>query len=135
MKNVGSCLCGDIRFSVQKFEQMIGHCHCNMCQKFHGAAFSTFGEVKLSNLNWIAGEERLASYRADNGSVRKFCQRCGSSLLFQSRFNRETKTVEIALAAFDTLDAVKPDAHIYTESQVHWHHINDQLPQFKHYRM
>ncbi|WP_286263100.1 GFA family protein [Thalassotalea atypica] len=134
MKNSGSCLCGDIRFSVQEFEPMIGHCHCKMCQKFHGAAFSTFGEVKLTNLTWLAGEDRLASYCAENGSVRKFCQHCGSSLLFESCFNRETKTVEISLAAFDTLEPVKPDAHIYTDSQVNWCQFNDQLPKFKGYR-
>lgn len=134
MKNLGSCLCKEISFEVDKFQGSIGHCHCKMCQKFHGAAFSTFVEAKIMDLHWLSGEEFLKEYRANNHSVRTFCSHCGSSLLFESQYNRCEKTIEIALAAFDKHEPVHPDAHIYTESKADWFDINDNLPQHCQYR-
>ncbi len=34
----------------------MAHCHCSMCRKFHGAAFSTYGEAKIENFKWLQGE-------------------------------------------------------------------------------
>ncbi len=132
--NSGSCLCGKVSFSVAQFEPLVGHCHCTMCRKFHGAAFSTFVEIKLEHLTWLNGESELSAYQADNGTVRKFCQHCGSSLLFISSFNQQAKTVEIALACFDDLETVMPDAHIYLESKVDWYQPHDDLAKFQGYR-
>jgi hypothetical protein len=132
--NKGCCLCGKVSFSVAQFEPLVGHCHCTMCRKFHGAAFSTFVEVKLEHLTWLNGESELSAYQADNGTVRKFCQHCGSSLLFISSFNQQANTVEIALACFDEIETVTPDAHIYMESKVNWYQPSDDLAKFQGYR-
>jgi len=132
--STGSCLCKKITFSVTQFQPLVGHCHCKMCQKFHGAAYSTFGEVKCEHLTWLSGEELLSHYRAENGSVRSFCQCCGASLLFESNFNRQEKTIEISLAAFDELEAPKPNAHIYMASKAPWCEVNDNLLKFDDYR-
>ena len=134
MNNTGSCLCKKITFEVEKFQGPIGHCHCKMCQKFHGAAFSTFAEAKKLDLHWLSGKALLTYYRADNDSVRTFCGWCGSSLLFESAYNRAEGTIEIALAAFDQLEVVHVDAHIYTESKANWFTINDNLAQYCQYR-
>lgn len=134
MKNIASCLCKKIQFEVAKFQGPIGHCHCEMCRKFHGAAFSTFAEAKLTEIHWLSGETLLQDYQADNGTVRKFCSCCGSSLFFESKYNRTEGTIEIALAAFDSLEPIYVDAHIYTESKVDWLDINDNLPQYRQYR-
>jgi len=134
MKNTGSCLCKQVTFEVSTFQGPIGHCHCKMCQKFHGAAFSTFVEVNKIDLNWLSGQELLKEYCADNDTVRTFCSCCGSSLLFESKYNRRTGSVEIALATFDSIETLHADAHIYTESKVDWFEINDDLPQYSQYR-
>ncbi len=131
---MGSCLCKKITFEVFKFQGPIGHCHCKMCQKFHGAAFSTFAETKVSDLHWLSGQVFLKSYRAENETVRAFCACCGSSLLFESKHNRVEGTIEIALAAFDSIEPVHADAHIYTESKADWYKISDTLTQFGQYR-
>jgi hypothetical protein len=130
----GSCLCGAITYRVTKFEPLIGHCHCRMCQKFHGAAFSTFAEVKLVNLCWISGETMLKSYTAANHSTRQFCNCCGSSLTFSSRHNCKAGTIEIAIATLDDSSGLIPDAHIYTRSKVPWINICDSLPEYRQYR-
>ncbi len=132
--NKGSCLCGKIAFSVSEFEPLVGHCHCTMCRKFHGAAFSTFVEVKLEHLTWLRGESEFSSYQAENDTVRQFCQHCGSSLMFISSFNQKAKTVEVALACFDTEPPVSPDAHIYLASKVSWYSPSDDLAKFQCHR-
>ena len=83
----GSCLCGKIRFSLRKGDDdnlfsSIAHCHCKMCRKFHGAAFSTFGEVKESNFELIGDSmEHLKAYKSEeNDTIRKFCGNCGTKM-------------------------------------------------------
>ena len=125
----GTCLCGQITYEVTKIESCMGHCHCNMCRKFHGAAFATFAEAKVENFKWIKGEKLLKSYFAKNGTERKFCSECGSSLIFVPS-NDKGEVIEFALGTLDSKIANKPDAHIFTESKTCWHEITDDLPQF-----
>ena len=134
INNHASCLCGAIQFEVRRLMPLIAHCHCKMCQKFHGAAFSTFAEVKCQDVLWKSGQDLLTHYTADNKSVRSFCKKCGSSLFFESRFNREQQTIEVALAAFDSLENVHPDAHIFWQSKVDWFTPNDDLVHYLAYR-
>ena len=131
---IGSCLCGKVRYQVREFLPVIAHCHCRMCQKFHGAAFSTFAEAEKSDLCWLSGVEQLTSYLADNGTIRQFCKNCGTSLVFISAYNEKTSTVEIAIATLDSGEMLKPDAHIYIRSKVPWITLCDDLPKYQTYR-
>lgn len=133
MKYSGSCLCGKVRYEVVKFEEKIGHCHCTMCRKFHGAAFSTFGSVLLENCVWVSGESNLKNYTASNGSVRQFCCVCGSSMVFCAQGDKGV-SIELALSTLDCDIEVAPDAHIYTSYKANWLSLSDELPKYKEYR-
>ncbi len=131
-KNVpyqGSCLCGSIKYEVDKIETNMGHCHCSMCRKFHGAGCATFGEAKAQNFRWTEGEEKLACYKAKNGTVRKFCKNCGSSMTFASTDDPQ-ELIEFTLGTIDSKLDLRPDAHIYTGSKADWTTICDDLPQY-----
>ena len=125
----GQCLCGEISYEVTKIEPKMGHCHCSMCRKFHGAAFATFGEAKRENFKWLTGENKIQSFTADNGTIRKFCTNCGSSLIFQDSID-STDLVEFALGTLDSPIDSKPDVHIFVSSKANWLDITDDLPQF-----
>jgi len=128
----GSCLCGAVKFEARGFSSQAANCHCNMCRKFHGAAFSTL--VEVSELNWISGVETLTDFTSENGAIRTFCSQCGSSLGFRTKgtpFNE----IEIAISAFDETIPVKVDAHIFTNYKAHWNVINDALPNFSEGRI
>lgn len=125
----GQCLCGSIQYEVDAIEPQMAHCHCSMCRKFHGAAFATFGEAKPENFRWLKGEALLQSYVADNGSVRQFCQNCGSSMTFSPANNPEG-LVEFALGTLDSEIPLKPDAHIFTNFKASWFDIDDELPAY-----
>lgn len=122
----GQCLCGVIKYEADSVDQKMGHCHCTMCQKFHGAAFSSYASTPRHNFRWLSGESELSVFKAENGTKRKFCQHCGSSLIFESAV--DNGLTEFALASLDTCLSLTPDAHIYTGTKVDWIEINDELP-------
>ncbi|MDD1793168.1 GFA family protein [Enterovibrio sp. ZSDZ42] len=128
-KYTGQCLCGNIQYQVDHIEPHMGHCHCSMCRKFHGAAFATFGEAKASNFRITVGEDLLKVYVAENGTKRTFCGNCGSSLLFEPA-NSDGSLVEFTLGTLDSEIPNKPDAHIFTEYRAQWNEISDELPQY-----
>ncbi len=125
----GSCLCGAIRFEADSFRPRNGHCHCSMCRKFHGAAYATFVEIARDQFRWICGSELLRAYVADNGTTRRFCSNCGSSLTFAAA-NTDDSVVEIALACFDDTVPVTPDAHIFLAYGADWARPQDNLPKY-----
>ena len=129
----GQCLCGTIKYEVDKIKPQMGNCHCSMCRKFHGAAFSTFGEADVTDFRWIEGEDQLRNYIAINGSVRQFCQNCGSSMTF-SPLEENSNLIEFSLGTLDSDLELFPDAHIYTASKANWVNIIDGLPQHKEAR-
>lgn len=125
----GQCLCGQVSYAIEGFEPNVAHCHCSMCRKFHGAAFTTFGSVRKERFRWISGEHLLKGYRAPNGTVRKFCSHCGSSMVFVPAAG-DGGLVEIALGTLDSdLDFV-PDAHIFVGSKANWDVPCDDLPKY-----
>jgi len=124
----GSCLCGAVRFAAGGFSQHAAMCHCNMCKKFHGAAFGVL--VLVEQINWLQGLESMSEYQADNGTVRTFCKVCGSSLGFRCS-GAAADEIEIAVACFDEEIPVVLDAHVYTNYKTSWFDINDNLPQHK----
>lgn len=125
----GSCLCGSIQYAVDAFSGNMTHCHCSMCRKFHGAAFASYGAVKLEDFHWLKGEEALKEYVAENGTRRMFCGNCGASLIFVS-FNDEDRFVELALGTLDSEIDMEPDAHIFTRYSASWVRITDGLPEY-----
>lgn len=126
----GRCLCGAVRYEVKRFASHMAHCHCSMCRKFHGAAFATYGEVDASDFNWLQGEDELKSYVADNGTTRRFCAHCGSSMTFRSPGHPDNR-IEIALGTLDSNLDASPDAHIFVGSKASWSEIYDSLPQYE----
>src|SRR2546422_6774988 len=48
----------------------MGHCHCSMCRKHHGAAFSTALAVHPSRFRWLRGVEGIRRYESSPGGSR-----------------------------------------------------------------
>lgn len=126
----GQCLCGAVKYEVDQIEPQMGHCHCSMCRKFHGAAFATYGEADIENFRWIQGEACLKDFIAENGTRRRFCTNCGSSMTFAPTTDDQT-VVEFALGTLDGDIELRPDVHIFVSSKANWLEISDELPQFE----
>lgn len=123
----GSCLCGEVSFSVASFSESAANCHCSMCRKFHGSAFGTL--VGVDGLTWLSGEGRLKEFTASNGTIRTFCTECGSGIGFRVK-GAAFEEIELAIALFDDEIPVVIDAQIFTKYKASWCDLHSELSDF-----
>ena len=55
----GGCLCGRVRYEITGPLFDADHCHCSMCRRQHGAAFSTYAEFNPGDFKWTSGEDHI----------------------------------------------------------------------------
>ena len=127
----GSCLCGTVQFESNGPLEAIDHCHCSMCRRSHGAAFATYGRVSKANYRITSGEEHLKDYASSDVVTRSFCDRCGSSLLFQHSAMPDFNFIPVG--TLDDDPGARPEAHIFVGSKASWYEIMDDLPQHEAY--
>jgi len=126
----GSYLCGEVRYELDEFTDFTSFCHCKMCRKFHGAAFSTMAAVPADKFRWTQGEDALQKYTAPNETVRTFCRHCGSSLSYWSPRARQD-IMEIAIGSLDDDCPIRPNAHIFTDFGANWLEWGAELPCYR----
>lgn len=124
----GGCLCGKIRYRIEGPLENAEHCHCSMCRRFHGAAFSSYADVHPGNFHWLQGEDQLGIYEPNPGKGWAFCKTCGSSLGMPGADGRLTS---VALGTVDGDPGIRPSEHMFVGSKAVWYDISDDLPQHK----
>ena len=123
----GGCLCGKIRYEVTGPFSGADHCHCSMCRRQHGAAFSTYAEFNPSDFVWTSGEDFVKVYEALLGGGWCFCSKCGSTLAGTD----QGKITSVTLGTVEGDPGIKPGSHIFVGSKAQWHDIYDDLPQIE----
>jgi hypothetical protein len=126
MEWTGGCLCGAIRWRASAPTLRVVSCHCRMCRRASGAAFLTFVHFPLAAFAWIGGVP--TRYRSSAEAERGFCPRCGSTLSMHEAVLPDR--VQVTLGSLDAPDAVRPDDHVWIESQLPWLRIDDGAPRF-----
>ncbi len=125
----GGCLCGAVRYEVGGRFLRAGHCHCSRCRRHSGAMVCTQGRVRREDFRLVSGSEVVRSYRPDDGSVKAFCMRCGSSL-FGGTWP-DGPEVSIRLGSVDGDPGIRPQCHTFVGSKAPWDEILDDLPQYE----
>lgn len=74
----GQCSCGEIGFQFSTEALRAYQCHCSICRKATGSAFSTTMIAAGSGFVWIRGKDKVSSYSKESGYKVNFCSRCGS---------------------------------------------------------
>ena len=121
----GGCLCGAIRFRLARRPTDVGHCHCRICQKAHGAAVVTWATVPRADLT-IDGPEPTW-WRSSPAARRGRCPTCGTPLFFAFDADAAARraglpagsaeTMDLAVATFDEPDALEPTRNIWVGSR------------------
>jgi hypothetical protein len=127
----GGCLCRSVRYEISAPLGTIEHCHCAMCRRAHGAAFSTNAIVPTSALTVTSGAALISEYESSPNRRKCFCAKCGSQL-FIRRLNKPEFTV-ITLGTLDGDPGARPERHVFVASKAPWYEIAGDLPQFKIY--
>ncbi len=124
----GSCLCESIRYEIESDLKAVVNCHCRFCSKAHGAPFTTLLFMPFARLTIVAGEGLIARHHLEKANAdRCFCEKCGTRL-----YNHAPAAgmISLVVATLEEGGALRPVAHINTESKCASFQIGDGLPQF-----
>jgi hypothetical protein len=123
------CLCGDHVWRVDAPLELLHHCHCTLCRKHQGAAYTTMGGVAPERFAWVARGETIA-YESSPGFQRLSCARCGSPLPTQAP---HAALVFVFAGPLEGDPGDRPGAHIFAASKAPWLELEDGLPAFDAY--
>jgi hypothetical protein len=128
----GSCLCGGVRFEIEKAVGPFELCHCHRCRKVSGSAFSAGLGVMTKDFRLIEGGELISTYEAtilrEPPPYRNFfCRRCGSPV---PNPKPDSTWFEVPSGSLDDDPELKADKHIFVEFRAPWFEIADNLPQY-----
>ena len=128
----GSCLCGGVRFEINRADGPFELCHCRRCRKVSGAAFVAGLGVRTKDFRLLAGGDLISTYEAPilecpPAYRTSFCSRCGSPVPSPAP---GAQWFEIPAGLLDDDPALRPDKHIFVELKAPWFKITDDLPQY-----
>lgn len=125
----GRCLCGALRYRVTEEPTNVAYCDCRMCQRRRGAPMVTTLDVPVDGFAFIQGE--LAACQSSPAAHRVFCRDCSTEIYFSQTDDPTGRSLN--LGTLDDPEAVQPRMHIWTDSQLSWFNINDDLPRHGKY--
>jgi hypothetical protein len=121
-----SCLCGGIAFTLGRPVLSMSNCHCSMCRRQHGTAFSTYVQCHRAAVQLTQGQELLATYASSDHVKRQFCGVCGAKLFYLA--DAHPQTVWVAAGVLDDDPEITACQHIFVASKAPWYEICDDLP-------
>jgi hypothetical protein len=126
------CLCGDHVWRVDEPLKLLHHCHCTMCRKHQGSAYTTMGAVAPERLAWLERGEAIA-YESSPGFRRLSCARCGSPIPGEPAEPGDMGQVFVFAGPLEGDPGDRPGGHIFAASKAPWLEIEDGLPAFDAY--
>lgn len=125
----GSCLCGDVTFTVEGDFENFYLCHCERCRKDTGSAHAANLFSTTAALTWLTGEENVRTYdHLSEGHIKSFCARCGSAL---PNLQMEGKLLVVPAGCLDSDVPLRPQGHIYCAHKANWDRDLAGLPAYE----
>lgn len=118
----GSCLCGTVTYEIAQEAEKLIFCHCSLCRKFTGSAFSSVSVVAASAFNIVTGQSYVRAFER-MGTRRHFCQQCGSGIYACSE--NLTDSYILYVGTLDTPLYPQNKVHLFLESKADW----DETPE------
>ena len=102
----GSCVCGEIRFSVSEKPKFLAECHCSRCRKVGATPFAM---IASSTFELLSGRDKIKAFSPVPPFMyqRMFCEVCGTSL---GELTSEDEMFPIPANCFDD-DLGRPARH------------------------
>src|SRR5262245_23661907 len=123
----GGCLCGAIRYRATARPVRGVICHCSMCRRHSGAPALAFVHFPIASFTWLNGAP--ARYRSSQSAERGFCPRCGSTISMHEEVLSDRMLVSVG--SLDAPNRVTIDDHVWTQDQISWFDVKDELPRFR----
>jgi hypothetical protein len=125
----GSCLCGEVAYTISGPPLMMFYCHCSRCRLGRSAAHAANVFFKADGLRWLRGAELVRDYQLPGAQYfgAAFCGRCGSKL---PRVSTERNVANVPAGSLDNDPGMRVQGHVFVDSKASWDRITDQVPQF-----
>lgn len=118
MKLRGSCLCGNVRYTIQQPPSKFYFCHCQQCQKVTGSSFAANLIAKVDSIVWESGEDLLTHFEHPSRAFSKtFCSLCGSGV---PHINKSKTCLVIPAGSLDEVPIIKPSANLFVKETPAW---------------
>lgn len=128
---LGSCLCGDVQFRANRSPLAMALCHCRICQKQSGSAFSVIALFPASACELTGATQIFRTEASDGAPIeRSFCRTCGSPIMASSSRTEEQGVVIIKAPLLDRFQDLKPTMQIFCDGAVTWLGTLDAVPSF-----
>lgn len=119
MAIVGGCRCGACRYEIASEDlPRVYACHCHICQRWSGSAFSVQALVAEDRLGVTGPIVVHEISTEDRTSIQRTCSICHSRI-----YNTNTRRPGIAVVRAGTLDRseeLECVAHIFTAYRQRW---------------
>lgn len=125
-QHIGSCLCGNVRFSIEGTFERFYLCHCGHCRKDSGSAHTANLFSTTATLTWLSGQSSITRFQlAGSRHARSFCCQCGSALPLAS-----DGLLVVPAGSLDTPLDLTPDGNLFTASRADWDHDLHTAPPY-----
>ncbi len=125
----GGCRCGACRYAIDlPALPAVYACHCHVCQRWSGSAFSLQALVPESALTLAGPVTIYEKVTEDRTSTQRICGECHSRL-----YNTNTRRPGVAVVragTFDRSEELDCRAHIFTNYKQRWVQLAPELPQW-----
>jgi len=122
----GGCVCGAVRYEATGQPQLQVLCHCKMCQRASGAAFTGVLFIDASNVTVTKGQTRAVPFSPR--ASRDICDRCAAPLFFRREARPEVRGIYVG--SLDDPSSFKPSMHVCVSSAMPWLDIRDDAPRY-----
>ena len=113
----GRCLCGAVEFKFSTDALLAYQCHCSLCRKATGSAFTTTLIALESGFVWSCGEDKVSSYSRESGYKIQFCSCCGSPV--PNKF-RAYPLFSVPVGTLEGLPDIKVVFQLHLGSRATW---------------
>ncbi len=116
----GSCLCGQVRYSVSGPLRPVVNCHCQQCRKTSGHFVAATSAPR--DTVEITGD--VTWFHASKNARRGFCAICGSSLFWDG----SGENLSIHAGTLDGDTGLQTIGHIFCADKGDYYDLTDDLP-------
>ncbi|HEX2589883.1 MAG TPA: GFA family protein [Rhizomicrobium sp.] len=128
----GRCLCGGVEIAFVYPAFWAWHDHGAPSRTAHGAVYATYLGCWRKNIRILKGEALIARFEdTKTNTVRSFCSRCGTPLIYDRK--RSKHMVNLPRALFATRTGREPRYHLNIAEQVDWLYTGAPLAPLKGY--
>lgn len=128
----GHCLCGAVVVEIDFPAFWAWHDHGEPSRRAHGAAYATYIGCWKKKVRIAKGEKHVTRFEdSATNTIRSFCARCGSPLLYERK--RSATMINVPRALFTTRTGREPRYHLNIEQQQDWTYTGAPLVPLKGY--